>query len=1213
MPDISTRIDAMTRYVRQYIYMAQVRGVTPSNPVNFVFTPDSTQVNDQYRMIVSFTEPSFSDIPYNVLWLDCNPGSPSYQRVLLRISHISDGTYRSAWKVLNLYEELYKSPQIYRFVVEHASDLGIDIGELSVPRANTKAMGTVLLDPENPDSPTSGAVVVSDSDGRMTNARTPKDHTHDDYPRTMIRLNSSAYVEVTSSNQPEDGYVLAITSSDPNDRDRFVGEWVKPSQDNVEWTTPRLLGLSIRVPGNANFMQDNASLDLIAVAEFETDVITDPQGVVWSIEDNSYGITIHPGTGVVTAPDLPNDVTIIVTAKLRDPVFGHWVEATLPLTIKDVYVSDDLVSRLEISGPIQLHHKQRGVYSVLAVYSSGKSIVVSPSTFTSDNGLLALSGQTGVGGNTPTNVLTGLTATFTPEGQEELIARLAVTILAKVPSSFAIAGPASVDELTKVDYLCKLTWSNGDVTDVTPSEFTAAPPYHTEIDVLKLTAKEVSENTPIVLSAKYTHNGKVLSDSMDVLIRDVVVIPVPVSFEIKGATVIREETSATYTFEVTYDTGAKKTVTLPSGAFTSNHAKAVVSGSRVTAGQVDASLSVLLSASYTEDGVTVRDTHPVTIENYVAPVVLSSLEILGKTSIPEHTREVFTVAAHYSNGSTGLVDPSAFVIKSGGEYATLAGMALTGKEVTATSRVTLEATYTEDGVTKKDTHVVSVTDVYVPPELTGLMIEGAAQITEGGSQGYIVKALYNGGGKEAVTPKTFVASNPDVTISGLTASAPLVDTNTKFTLTATYEENGTTRTATKEVTIIDVPRISSIRISGATTLDEAGATEDYTVLSVYSNGSTEEVTPKTFTLKSGSAYATLSGQTLTSKSVDADRPVVLAATYTADGQTFNADLTVTIENAPATITGFRIRGPESANEQTTVQLTSHHLYSDGTETNPTTTWRVLGGPATINDSGLVTINKVTAPTTVRIQAKDLVERQATHTINVANNIIPPMDRLTIKGTTEVDSDTHATYTCTATDIDGFETDVTQSVVWSISKNAGLANVTIVRGRLVVPAVTADANIEIKAALSGKNDVHAVKIKAPASGGPRYGVVYKITNVADFNQEFMDKLTNPMTMSGEQFITIPAGSTTMANNCFCYTMWPKSLGYGYFRDFTSGSYGFAGSFDGAMEMDDFNFTEPALVTIGGEEYYIYRQDFPFEAYVYRYSILYGSKSPMSGIA
>jgi hypothetical protein len=132
-------------------------------------------------------------------------------------------------------------------------------------------------------------------------------------------------------------------------------------------------------------------------------------------------------------------------------------------------------------------------------------------------------------------------------------------------------------------------------------------------------------------------------------------------------------------------------------------------------------------------------------------------------------------------------------------------------------------------------------------------------------------------------------------------------------------------------------------------------------------------------------------------------------------------------------------------------------------------------------------------------------------------------------------------------------------------------------------------------------------------GPRFGVVPKVTAIESFNDAFMQALTTTLTGGAEDIINVPSGSSTSANNKFGYVAYPKALGYAYVRLKEATGYGFAGSWDGAMEFDDFNFAGPAEVTLGGVTYYIYRNDFPFETANYNFSFVYGSSNPLSGIA
>ncbi|WOL24393.1 hypothetical protein fHeYen902_047c [Yersinia phage fHe-Yen9-02] len=129
--------------------------------------------------------------------------------------------------------------------------------------------------------------------------------------------------------------------------------------------------------------------------------------------------------------------------------------------------------------------------------------------------------------------------------------------------------------------------------------------------------------------------------------------------------------------------------------------------------------------------------------------------------------------------------------------------------------------------------------------------------------------------------------------------------------------------------------------------------------------------------------------------------------------------------------------------------------------------------------------------------------------------------------------------------------------------------------------------------------------------PRFGIHEKVLSAAGYDAAFFSSLTTSLTDTGEQFVTCPANTSTDQNRMYFYVMWPKRLGYGYFRDYTSGSYGFAGSWDGAEDFDDFTYSGPCEIDIAGVPHVIYRNDFPFGVNNYVFSILYGSTTPKSG--
>lgn len=138
----------------------------------------------------------------------------------------------------------------------------------------------------------------------------------------------------------------------------------------------------------------------------------------------------------------------------------------------------------------------------------------------------------------------------------------------------------------------------------------------------------------------------------------------------------------------------------------------------------------------------------------------------------------------------------------------------------------------------------------------------------------------------------------------------------------------------------------------------------------------------------------------------------------------------------------------------------------------------------------------------------------------------------------------------------------------------------------------------------------VRVSVPFSGeyGPRFGVHDKVMSLADYNDAFFRSLPTLLGETSPQLITCPPDQSTSDNNRFFYVAWPKRLLYGYFQETVQG---FSGSWDGAQEFGDFNFLGAAEVSLGGFDYVVYRNDFPFDSLDYVFRIKYGSTSPKSG--
>src|SRR3970282_2023711 len=238
------------------------------------------------------------------------------------------------------------------------------------------------------------------------------------------------------------------------------------------------------------------------------------------------------------------------------------------------------------------------------------------------------------------------------------------------------------------------------------------------------------------------------------------------------------------------------------------------------------------------------------------------------------------------------------------------------------------------------------------------------------------------GGTTTAVPPTWSENSSYATISTggvLTASA--VTSNQTVTVSASYTSGGVTRTATRTVSIVDVPAVlSSIAVGGPTSVNEGG-TGTYTATATWDDGTTTSVTP---TWSENSSYATIStGGVLTASAVTSNQTVTVSASYTSGGVTRAGTRTASIVDVPAVLSSIAVGGPTSVNEGGTGTYTATATWDDGTTTSVTPTWSENSSYATISTGGVLRAPAVTSNQTVTVSASYTsggVTRTATRTV-----------------------------------------------------------------------------------------------------------------------------------------------------------------------------------------------------------------------------------------
>ncbi len=450
---------------------------------------------------------------------------------------------------------------------------------------------------------------------------------------------------------------------------------------------------------------------------------------------------------------------------------------------------------------------------------------------------------------------------------------------------------------------------------------------------------------------------------------------------ITGVVSVNEGNSTSYTLTASYY--ANHPPASVTGMLTlTNTTYATLSGGTLTAGTVTADQTITLNATYTENGVSKTATLPVTIVNTAN--VLTGLAISGAASVNEGSTSAYTLTASYANNPSVTVTGTLALLNT--TYASMTGGTLTAATVTANQAVTLNASYTEGGITKTTT--LPVTIVNTVNVLTSLAITGVNSVDEGGAASYTLTASYDNNTSATVFGTLTLVSTNFASLNGGTLSAAgTVLADQLVTLNASYTEGGMTKAASLPVTIKNsVNLLTGIAIKGASSLAEGGANDVYTVTATYDNASTATVTPAKFS--ASGIGAILVGNQLLTSTVNANQTITLSASYTEGGITQTATLPVTIINTPV-LTGVTIVGAASVNEKATATYSLNASYDDGSSKAVTPVWSLTGSAATFA-SGVLTANSVTKNEAVTLVASYVEggnSKTATLAISIVNSII----------------------------------------------------------------------------------------------------------------------------------------------------------------------------------------------------------------------------------
>ena len=587
--------------------------------------------------------------------------------------------------------------------------------------------------------------------------------------------------------------------------------------------------------------------------------------------------------------------------------------------------------------------------------------------------------------------------------------------------TITINGDSIIASGATATYTCTAKWSDGTTSTVTPTWSLSSTTYASVDNTGKVTNKNITAtDQTVTLNATYTHNGVTETTSKNITLARRTLVAIAVD----GSDSIESGSSATYTCKATWSDGitteVKPSWNLNPGTYANINTNGKVTNQNTTANDQ----TVMLTASYTFYGVSKTATKNVTLKKRV----LQSIDINGIGTIYAGDTVTYSCVATWSDGTTTAVMPEWSLSSS--QYASVdANGKVTHKNTTDEDQtVKLNATYTNDGVTK----TASKTITLVERVLTYLAINGDDTISSGSTATYAGTATWSDGATTTVMP-TWSLSN--TTMASVDATGKVTNQNTtvsdyKVTLTATYTHDGITKTASKTITLAK-RTLASIAINGNNTISSGGA-ENYTCTATWSDGATTTVTP-TWSL-SPTPYASVdaTGKVTNKNTTDNDQNVTLNASYTVGDVTKTATKVITLEKR--TLTDISIVGDDVVATGGVANYSCTAAWSYGDSTVVTPTWNLSStNYASIDATGKVTNKNATDnDQTVTLTASYTVGDVTQTAMKVITLSKRTLKTIAIDGEASIASGKDASYTCTATWSYGDSTVVTPA--WGLSDN-----------------------------------------------------------------------------------------------------------------------------------------------------------------------------------
>lgn len=840
----------------------------------------------------------------------------------------------------------------------------------------------------------------------------------------------------------------------------------------------------------ASVVDENTTSNYALRVTFSDSSTQDYTELSW-LSSNEAVATIDGNGNLTAVESVTQDLTTNVSTSFT--LNGRTVSATRMVTIHDTTIYPRSAT---IQGASTVNEGSNTQYQFVVTFTDDSTLVVSVDDWMLDNNEAGsidattgmLTAPTDVDGDVSGNI----TATYTADGETVAASKLVtVSDTTTYPSSATILGNASMDEGTSQTMSLEVTYTDGSTSVVVVDNWSVDSEVNASIGVTSgvlMAANNVKGNKTVVVSASHTSEGRTVSDTFTVTVRDVT--NYPVSAVVTGPSYVDEDTTQTYALTVTFNDGSTSDVVASSWEVTAP-ATIDLSGD-VTSPSVTEDTSVTITGTYTLDGDTVTANKTITLRDKT--IYPESAIVLGASSVNESSTSQYSLQVTYSDASVANVSVNNWASdnNTAGTINQNTGL-FTASSVDSEETTRLSASYTSEGRTVSAFKDVVVQDVTIYP--VSASIQGSNTVDEGAAENYALSVTYSDGSTSNV-PATWANSNTQAgvinTSSGRFVAVSETSTNVTTTISASYTSEGATVTDNIEVTVLDITAYpSSATIQGPNTVDES-TQETYTMRVTFDDGSSTLVTADSWTSSNNAAGSIDSSGVFTAASNDTDSNITttLTAVYTLEGREVTATKTIGVvdtTNYPQTLV---VSGPTqvySSDESgaVTYAYTATVTYRDGSSSSVTgENWSVLGSSVnddvgTIDSTGNFTTNPDATGSnrTITISAGHTeLGKSLTSSQTATFNVVPRPASLTISGPTEVQSQSTTVYVANATLTNGTSSEVTPT--WSVN-DTSIATITS-NGELVSKEPSSDSNVIITATYEDNGvtvtDTHTVTVK-----------------------------------------------------------------------------------------------------------------------------------------